>query len=248
MTTRTKLDTLMAASTYAQKNMARFGSALVAYWKLGERAGTVALDARDGYAGTHLNVTLGQPGIGDGATSAGYNGLSTAAGSLTDVYRAALAAAFPYAAGSVLLWFKVSAAGIWTDGANRELLNWAVDGQNYLLIRKSSTNNTLDFRYKAGNVTQQVLYSYSATTWTAIALTWSRAANEVKAYLAGSQIGTTQVGVAAWVGTLAATTTTLGATDTAHDFPFSGTLQHVMLLNRVATPAEVLAVATGYPK
>ena len=63
----------------------------IAYWPLSEASGTTIVDASgNARNGAYTAVTLGQAGIGDGRTSASFDG-STSFG---DLYSASLAGAF----------------------------------------------------------------------------------------------------------------------------------------------------------
>ena len=65
---------------YTDKVLAIQLGNLIGYWQLSESGGLTAIDV-SGQAnhGVYLNVTLGQSGIGDGNTAAGFNGTNSAA-------------------------------------------------------------------------------------------------------------------------------------------------------------------------
>lgn len=225
--------------TYPQRLQEIFGSSLLGMWPLWELSGNVANDV-SGHCrhGTHSNVTLAQPGIGDGRTMAGYNGTT----SYTDIFSHSLVNAFSGAAGTLALWAKVDAAGVWTDGTTKYLSVINAAPTNRLAILKSSTNNQLRFFYIANNVNKTINVTMSPTTLFHAALTWDYAADQLIAYVNGSQVGSTLTGLGAWVGLPAVGFTNIGAGSTAPSSVFAGTLGHVALGNRALSSAEILSL------
>lgn len=237
--------TPLLSGSYSEKLRRLFGSSIVSYLPLWEPAGaTVAADISGrGYNGAPTAVTFGAAGIGDGSTAASFDGST----SFIDWYSAGLASAFNASEGTLMIWAKVSAAGVWTDTTVRVLGLLSSDGvsQNYIRIIKNSINNQLVFTYRAGNVNKAVTKSSVTTTgWMALGLTWSVSADEVKAYFGGVQEGTTQTGLGTWAGALQSTAALIGALSAVPANVWSGPLAHALLLNRAATDAEMLAAGT----
>lgn len=231
------------SQTYAEKVLALFGSSIVSYLPLWELSGSVANDiSGNGRNGAYTAVTLGQPGIGDGRTAASFNGST----SYANWYSAGLAAAFNAAALTVMVWFKVSGAAIWTDGATHKIIHLSADGNNDLALAKNSTNNNLRSFFIGAGTTDIVDYTGvgGALGWNHYAMTVSNAADQLKAYVNGAQVGSTQTGIGTWSGALSNTLTTIGALNTTPQEQWSGSLAHAVLLNRAATSAEMLAAAT----
>lgn len=215
----------------------------IGYWTQGESSGLISLDESGfGRNGVYTGVTLGQTGIGDGRTSASFDGAT----SYNNVFSTSLAAAFNNQEGTIIIWFKASAAGVWSDGVNRRLCRFAVDANNQVYINKSSSVNTLDIIYQAGGTAKGVSSSGlgASTAFNQIAITWSKSADQVKCYLNGVQIGSTTTGLGVWVGTLAATTTLIGAFVTTPSNVTNGFLAHAAVFNRPLSAAEVLSAAT----
>jgi hypothetical protein len=236
------LGMLGAKAHYWQRIKALYGANLVAHWPLWEPVGTTGAGsvkdiAGSDYNGTPTAITFGGTGMGDGRTSAAYDGST----SKLTVLSAELAAAFNGAAGTLMLWAKVSAAGVWTDGVFRRAFNFQVNAQNYIQILRGG-NGQLYYYYSAGNVLESVtLGSLSTTDWMHLAITWDLAAGadgEVKAYYNGSQTGATQTSLGTWAGTIVAAN--IGSSTTDPTNVWSGSLAHAILLNRAATAAEVL--------
>ena len=217
----------------------------IAYWMLDEKSGAVAYDMVSGRAagaqnGAHTAVTLAQSGVGDGRTSGSYDGAT----SYTNVYSATLAGAFNGAAGTVMIWAKVSAAGVWSDGTQRHAFTVRADLGNRVQIVRTTNNGELRFAYSAGGTAETVdLAGLSTTGWMNLAVTWSKADEEMRAYYNGVQTGATQINLGVWAGALAANTTVIGAATTTPGSEWSGTLAHCAIWDRAITPAAIADLA-----
>src|SRR3990170_5387916 len=189
--------------------------------------------------GTCSNVTLGQPGIGDGRTSALF---VPASNSYVNVYSVGLAAYFSGAEGTFTCWAKVSAAEVWTDSTFRTLMIFRADSNNEMEIYKPSANNQLGIEYLGSGTTDfAVTSSYANTYWQHIALTLSKSADELKGYVNGVQAMATQSTLDTWSGAL--TAAILGAYTLVPASVWSGYLAHAILLNRAATAQEIAEAA-----
>lgn len=219
-------------------------SNLLAYWTQADLAGTVAADSSmNSRTGVYTGVTLGQTGIGDGRTSASYDGST----SFCNVFSTSLQSAFNSQEGTLCAWFKMSGAGVWTDGQFRELFRLRVDANNAALLEKTSTNNQIRGLYAAGGVTKSVVDTSLAgtTNWFHFAATWSKSADQLKVYVNGSQVGTTQTGLGVWSGSLSATSTILGAGDTTPTFLHSGFIAHAACWSTPLSAAQVASLASA---
>jgi hypothetical protein len=234
----------LLGGNYSTKILNTSPANLIGYWPLWEVDGTNADNlegtaARDGtYTGVSLNDTLfsnGDPvGLWDGSND--YLDIySTGGTGLADV--------FDGAEGTVAVWFKVSGAGVWTDGVARYITRLRVDANNFVDLIKWSSNNTLVMRRNAGGTTDQVLPTESGTDWIHLALTWSEAGNVLRAYVAGAQSGADQGTLGTWVGDLAITTTTIGAAITTPTNVFDGWLAHYALWDTPLSAAQIANLA-----
>lgn len=223
---------------YAAKLQSLFGSSIVSYLPLSEGAGSGAADVGGrGLNGAYTAVTLGQMGIGDGRTAGGFDGST----SYVNWYSAGLAAAFNGQLGSMLIWGRVSDAGVWTDATSRVLMQFRVDGNNIVLLQRTATNNQLRAQYIAGGTAKTINFTVSPTEYFAFGCSWSLAGDAFAVYYNGAQQGATQTGLGTWAGALSATNCMIGAGSTTPASPWSGFAAHGVLLNRVATPAEFAA-------
>ncbi len=213
---------------------------LIGYWPLNELSGTVSYDqSGQNNNGTYTAVTLAVAGIGNGNTGASFNGST----SKDNVFSSALATDFNRLEGSLALWAKVSAAGVWTDGTVRYLIELNADSQNRISILRSATNGIVTLAYRGGNVLKQVSSAaQSSTDWLHWALTWSVSANAVKAYLNGAQIGTTQTTLTAFTGSLAIAL--IGVLTVTPTSVWSGSLAHVALFNAALGASQIAALSS----
>ena len=225
---------------YFQHIKRLFGSALIGYWPLDEAAGasTVTDYSGQGNNGTPTAVTFGQAGIGDGRTAASFNGTT----SNCDVYSAGLVADFNGQEGTFAIWIKLTST-VLTDGTSDYAIILQVDANNFIWIRKQTTNNQLAWAYSAGGTSKSGSSSFSLTSFAHLALVWSLSGDYVKFYLNGSQSGATQTGLGTWVGNLAATTTVIGASNNTSVSEWNGLLAHAILTNTAATPQEIAEAA-----
>lgn len=212
----------------------------IAYWRLAEGSGTVALDRMPLQRhGAHSNVTLGSSSIDKARRAAFYNGST----SYTDVFSASLAAAFSGTEGTFATWGRMNGAGPWTDGVAR-LLAFFGAGANFVRIIKRAGSNQLGFDYRAGGVTESVTNTTIGTgKWFFAAITWSVTNDRVRGFtnFAGSQDAFLS-GQSTVLGTWGATaldTAVLGATSTVPASVHNGFLGHAAVWSRELREAQL---------
>jgi len=216
-----------------------FDSSIIAQWPLWEATGSVAYDVSgNGRNGAYTGVDLGYPGIGDGHTCPYFDG----ANDYVNVYSASLAAAFNGAEGTIVIWPRVFNAGVWADSLYHHTCIFRVDANNEIRIYKHN-GNYLYWQYVAGGVLSAVSLTVTPTTFMCLGLTWSKTNDRVKAFYNGLQTGATQVGLGVWAGALDANKVLIGAYNTTPQYAWYGYLGHGVLLNREATPSEMLKAA-----
>jgi hypothetical protein len=230
-------------ASYTQKVLATRPGALIAYWPLNEASGgTTAVNAEGTTArnGTYTNVTLGTVGIGDGNTAASFDGST----SHLNVFSSSLASAFNGAEGTYACWLRVSGAGVWSDATIRRVVRVIVNATNQILLFRSSNNNTIGVTYTAGGTNLTQGFAIGGTTeWAHLALTWSKAADQVIGYWNGAQFGTL-TGLGIWEGT--PTLAMIGAQNTTPTSVWSGSLARAGLWTAPLTPAELRYLARAY--
>jgi hypothetical protein len=213
---------------------------LIALWRLRESSGSVAADSSGhGYNGAYTGVDLAYyTGIG-GDKAPYFDGVND----FVNIYSVGLAAAFDSQEGSAIVWGKVSAAGIWTDGQAHSLFALGVDGtNNFIGLDKSTANNTVRGYYKAGGTSSSASGTGlgGQTGNIILGITWSKSADKVIFYGNGSQIDTTKTGLGVWAGALDSTLCSIGARNITPAQVWSGMVSLCALWSVALTPAEML--------
>jgi len=214
------------------------------YWPLTETSGVTVFDVSgNGLDGTSDGVTVGDaPGPIIGTLAHLYDGVNDR----TNVPHTTIDAVINKSEGALGIWIKAANVGVWSDGANRAPVILAADGNNRILLQKSSTTGTFFILYDAGGTTSAVtVSSLSTTDWLHIAITWSVSDDEVIAYIDGSQSGSTQTTLGTWAGALDADLTLIGAgSKNPIVNPWDGWLAQVVLFDYALTAEQVLSLAT----
>lgn len=214
---------------------------LIAHWRLNETSGSTA-DNAEGTAdrdGTYTGVTLADvDGILDESKAPLFDG----ANDFVDIYSASLNTAFNVAEGTLLGWFRLS-----TDAAGQNVgVALRADGNNRVTLLLTAAE-FLQWIYGAGGTFENVSRAVATEelVWIFMAMTWSVAANQMKAYLNGSQFGSTQTGLGTWSGALASDQVNIGVRDNSPSLvqPWEGHICHVAVWTTPLTGAEILALA-----
>lgn len=232
------IHTKLANGTLVQSDLdTLWGAGNWAWWSLIDRD---ILDLSQVNAGARTANVATATGIGDGHTALVFNGTST----YVDAYSPSLA--FSGAPFTLSCWFQV-AAGTWSDVNQRVLMVLAVDSNNYAIMYKgaSPNQNKIAWQYDAGATLKTVVSGVmSATTWQHMAMTAS-AANGMKAWLNGSQVGVAQTGLGTWAGVLSRTQSNIGCNVWSPiSAPWLGNAAHAAVWNAELTPTQISQLAT----
>lgn len=228
---------MMFGESYKEKVLSIEPDSSIGFWLQDEASGSVAYDSSgQGNDGAYTGVTLGQAGVpGMGYTSPLFDG----ANDYNNIYSVGLNADFGRAEGALLVWAKVSGAGVWTDGTPRYPVFLRADASNQVYVRFTGAN-AVWVQHAAGGVALTAGSGALATTdFFSIGATWSTALDEFRLFIDGVQDGATQNGLGTWVGNLAAAATVVGASNTVPASVFSGNLGPVALWNKALTPDQV---------
>ena len=126
------------------------------------------------------------------------------------------------------------------ESAQDYVVRLAVDANNDIYIRKTGSS-AIQFAYIAASTSETYSESgMTSTDWINAAITWSSSVDQVKFFLDGAQVGSTQTGLGTWAGSLASTLCNIGASDNSGSDPWCGWLAHVALWDKVLTPNQVL--------
>ena len=189
---------------------------LIGCWTHGESTSAIAFDqSPQKNNGAYTAVALGRAGIGDGGTSALFDGSA----SFNNIY--SVASDFNGTEGGLLIWGKVSAAGVWEDSTARSLITLWASNDNRLSINRTTTNNQIRFAYKAGGTLETYDLTISRTGWTAFGLTWSDTGDKVK-YFENGVLKETDTGVGTWSGAVQAAASLIGASNSTPTQVWSG--------------------------
>ena len=175
--------------------------------KLGQNIGGIA--NRNSFSNV---FSLDYDGVDD------YVNLSSAVG-VVDVNR-----------GTFSAWVKLE-----TTSINAPVFKYYVNANNQITIIYLHASNQIKFMYKAAGTNTQV---QSATNiegggYAHLALTWDTGANELKAFINGTQFGTTQTGLHLGHNALSGT-----------DF-WKGNIDEFAIFGRAKTAAEILSIYNG---
>ena len=178
-----------------------FDSAVISYLPLNDPSGSTMQDAstnnRDGATGGATGPTLGVAGIDDGQLAISLPGSAA----YVNWYSAGLAGAFDGEEGTLIVWAKVGAAGVWADGTYRVIANLYTDSNNFVTFARSTTTNLILVNHKAGGTDRNTYPAFNAYTgWMMIGLTWSVAAGTMYAYVNGARQGASLGAPGSWFG------------------------------------------------
>jgi hypothetical protein len=232
--------------TYAQRAIAVMGTANVAqYLILDELSGTTAADASgNGRTGAYSNVTLNSVDFVKGGRAGSWNGTT----SFANTYSASMAGAFNPLLGTINMWVRVSAVGIWSDGITRLFLRLGADASNNLIqLDKLGSSGAIRQLYIAGGTVDNGgdTSTPSTTDWFMLTFTWNKTTeNRVRGYFNGvlaAEAGT----LGTWSGSLNSAQCTIGSGSTTPANVWSGFFRDYMLATTEATGAQVAALYAG---
>lgn len=230
----------LAQGNYKSRVLGTAPANLIAYWPLNEISGTVADNAEGTAArdGTYTGVALNNSTFTDG----GPAGLWDGANDFVNIFTASLTAALNGSEGTIAIWGKVSGVGVWTGGVQRRLFRLLIDGNNQINLTKPTSNNQLSVNYASTGASLTRTIATSTTGWFHLVITWSKSADEVKAYFGGTQSGATLTGLGVWTGALFSAW--IGANTGVPAQVWDGYLAHAALWTTPLSAAQVLALAT----
>lgn len=222
---------------YTNKVKAIAPNGLIAGYSFADPVGSAAArdESGNGRHGACTAITFGQPGIGDGRTSASFNGTS----SVCNIYSAGLAGAFNGGEGTAIVWVPAAP----NDGVVRTLLILqAVDSNNRILIDKPSGGG-VRARYTAGGTAETFTVAPAPTDWTMYALTWSKTGDVARFYV-GAGAPSEATGLGTWNGALVSTTANIGSSTAAGSVVWADRIAHAWLWGVALSAAQISQLAT----
>lgn len=241
----TRRSALNPGRTYMDRVKGIQSADLIGYWPMNERRGAVAVDwSKEKNNGAYTGATLGNAPGPDLSPSPHFDGSND----FNNIYSVGFRDDFNGKEGTVGGWFRVDSASVWTDSAYRDMVHLYVDANNHVRMYKGSTNNQFNFIYKANGTQELVSRTISPTAWTHAAITWSLstgANGEMRAYIDGVQVGSTQTNLGTWAGNLLNGFTLVGANrDTVPFNAWHGLLSHPVTFKVALSPAKIANLAT----
>lgn len=218
-------------------------SKMIGYWPLWDSVGYTAEDkSRVNTTGICASVTFEQTGIGDGRTSALFDGTN----SYINLYNTWLVSSFDGEEITLSAWLRMTSPAVWSDAATRRAVMFGVDGSNYVHIQKSNTNYRLQFVYSANGTVETInVNNQFHPAWFHVAFTISKDADVVYGYINGVNVGSSS-GLGAWTGSLVSTLCVIGAASTTPTSPWSGYLAHVAIWKKQLTADQVKYLSTPW--
>jgi hypothetical protein len=139
------------------------------------------------------------------------------------------------------IWCKVENVGWWTDGLIHYPYYQVTSGNTNRLLNfghKSATSNQINFRlFLSGGSADLVTHAIAETGWYAVMLTVSRSANQMKAYVNGTQVGATVAVPSDWNDNTL-TLATVGTSALSGASNWRGWLAGLTIWNKILTESE----------
>lgn len=229
-----------------------FGKDFVWCMPLLENQGTTAYELVSGGSGngTYVGpVQPGTPGIGDRNTAPNWN--NDAVTHYVDMCTPYFQSVFNGFKGTSFHWQLISDA-TWKDvTAVRQTLHSQADPANEVGPSKAAVINAMRYNYTAGGVSNIINPVVAPIPyWHCAGMTWGDLNNgsEARGYHAGRQVGITMTPSGIWAGVPVKPVggspgTCIADKNLVLGGPFTGGMCWHCLINRIATPAEMLAVA-----
>jgi hypothetical protein len=182
-----------------------------------------------------------RPTLGADSSSGHLSNAYTFDGSndYVNIYSSDLNSVFNPDEGTLVVWAKVSGAGVWEDGTERGIVYLGSDSNNLIkIVRRALDNQIFVIRLADGLGTNEQIAT-STTGWFMVAVTWDTNTDEFKVFFNGTQDGSTQNGLTPWTGNLSNTLTLIGANSTTPSNPWSGDINDVRLYSRALSADEI---------
>ena len=230
----------LIGGSYAAKILSTSAANLLAYWPLNEASGTTADNAEGTAAldGTYAAVTLGQTGIGDGNTSASFDGSTS---KLTLPAAALITAGIDLTEGTFVAWIKPNVAML-TDGAYHNILTLKkAAGPSELIIQKTNVHSTYEFYYRSAATAKSCVVINASTAYYHFAARWSLSGDAINVYVNGTPATPTTT-----LPTLVSSidTSWIGAGSATPTGVWSGLMAHCAIFTTPLSNAQILDLAT----
>lgn len=208
----------------------------VAYWKLNETGGTQAADSSgNGRNGTYVGGMTLANSAAAGQSMGNYPSFDGTSG-YVNLYSAGLAAAFPYNAGSIVIWARHA---VWSNASVAFMFDFRSTSSTDLISMFKNGSNAMQSLHRGNSTTVTVNSAASGAAHKCYVLTWSVAGNAMKFYIDNVQMGGTQTGLVNWAGVLNSANAQLAASTASGGAYWNGSLGDVALYSGVLPDAAI---------
>jgi hypothetical protein len=145
-------------------------------------------------------------------------------------------------AGTVSAWIKLD-----STSANDVIFKFDVDTNNQATIAYINSTAKMRFQYKAGGTTKKIDHSVSIENdgnWHHVVITWDTSADELKGYIDGSAVGSTQTGLGTWSGSINAFA--IGKNSIANNSYWTGHIDQFAIFTSVVSASTLYNSGTPY--
>lgn len=235
---------LTAELDYTQVVVNTLGNSLFGYWPLNEASGASAFDySGNARTGAYTNVTLGQPGIGDGNTAAAFvESPASKMNPYSTALDAAIAAASGLDEGYISLWIKISSAALWADANSYYFTYLTTDFTNGLVMRKVGSNSLTAYRRVGAQVASLIIDCPTTARWLHLGFAWSVAQGKAWVYINGTKKIPLTVALTSLSDALAFAGTVFGSASGSSS-NWSGSMAHIAWGSGVPTDAQMWILA-----
>jgi hypothetical protein len=181
-------------------------------WDMNDPVGSSVLTARPdtAYNGSNTGITMGQAT----GTPLKYGGTFDGANDYGTLHTASLQANWNADLMTMVVLFKVSGVGVWTDGTLRSIFRIGVDFNNQVFLYRAGPANQVTWLYKAGGTSEIITKAgLSSTDYLMMAITADKAGVGASFWWNGVQEGASQAIAGVWAGALTSAWTALGSAD-----------------------------------
>lgn len=231
----------MFAPDYASIILNTERANLLRYFPLDDAAGGAVDRSPAGDDGSYSGPTLENDSAPDGRpcpTWDGINDTCSIMGSNLDTD------AHQWSSGTIMIWAKISGTGVLTDSTLRALWWFGADGDNQVICRRTTTDNTFQFWIEMADDFDRPGYVIPAgdrvVKWLHWAITWNWTGAQTDAifYYQGAQVDT---GTSAnqWED-LDLTFASVGTNSTGVSHYWSGALAHCACWNTALSATNIL--------
>ena len=156
-----------------------------------------------------------------------------------NIYSSDLNSVFNPDEGTLVAWAKYT--GSWSDDTHHYIVDLTDSGSHNQVSLLKTTSNQLQVYTTAGDTPKSITSSSlgATTDWFQIVATWSKSNDQLKLYLNGDQVESTQTGLGTWSANFQSTGCVIGAGLSTGTSPWTGLINDVRLYDRALSAEEI---------